>query len=78
MDPRIKKLKSTTCFGRHLTRKQIARIQETAATLPGVSRNRLCLTVCDLPGWRTARSGTRIQLTQRVLEELQRLGILLC
>ena len=76
MDPRIKKLKSTTFRGKRLTRKQIAHLQETVETLPDVSRHRLCHTVCDYLGWRTARGKPRLHLTLRVLEELEQLGIL--
>ncbi|MCY4611784.1 MAG: hypothetical protein OXC38_08825, partial [Gammaproteobacteria bacterium] len=39
MDEAIRKLKSTTFFGRRLTRRQIAAIQQTVHDCPGLSRN---------------------------------------
>ena len=47
MDPRIKSLETTTFFGRRLTRRQIADIQETVALFPDDSRNELAKTVCE-------------------------------
>ena len=47
MDPRIKSLETTTFFGRRLTRRQIAGIQETVALFPDDSRNELAKTVCE-------------------------------
>ena len=35
IDPRIQRLKLTTFFGKRLTRRQIADVQEMAASLPG-------------------------------------------
>ena len=76
MDPRIESLPSTTFFGKRLTRKQIADIQETVACLPRLSRHELGQTICEHLGWRTPKGNNRIQLTLRVLEQLERLGIL--
>ena len=41
MDEAIRKLKSTTFLGRRLTRRQIADVQRTARSFPGLSRNEL-------------------------------------
>ena len=76
MDPRIESLQSATFFGQRLTRKQIADIQETVACFPRLSRHELGQTICEHLGWRTPKGNNRIQLTLRVLEELERLGIL--
>ena len=50
IDPRIQRLKLTTFFGKRLTRRQIADVQEMAASLPGLSGNELGKTVCEAPG----------------------------
>ena len=75
MDQRIKDLPSTTFCGKRLTRKQIANIQETVAALPQLSRHEVGQTICEHLGWRTAAGDNRIALAQRLLEELERLGI---
>ena len=41
MDEAIRKLKSTTFLGRRLTRRQIADVQRTARSFPGLSCNEL-------------------------------------
>ena len=46
------------------------------ASLPGLSRNELGKTVCEHLGWKTKRGRSRVRLALRVLEELQRLGVL--
>ena len=76
MDPRIEALRSTTFFGRRLTRQQISEIQTTVAAFPSLSRHELGQTVCEQLGWRTGTGTNRIQLCQRLLEELERLGLL--
>ena len=76
IDPRIQRLKLTTFLGKRLTRRQIADVQEMAASLPGLSRNELGKTVCEQLGWKTKRGRSRVRLAVRVLEELERLGVL--
>ena len=76
MDPRIEALRSTTFFGRRLTRQQISEIQTTVAAFPLLSRHELGQTICEQLGWRTGTGTNRIQLCQRLLEELERLGLL--
>lgn len=76
MDPLIENLKSTTFFGRRLTRKQIAGIQETARLFPGLSRTELGHTICEHLGWHTPNGDTRLRMGLRLLTELDRLGIL--
>ena len=76
IDPRIQRLKLTTFFGKRLTRRQIADVQEMAASLPGLSRNELGKTVCEHLGWKTKRGRSRVRLAVRLLEELERLGVL--
>ena len=76
IDPRIQRLKLTTFCGKRLTQRQIADVQEMAASLPGLSRNELGKTVCEHLGWKTKRGRSRVRLAVRVLEELERLGVL--
>ena len=76
MDPRIEALRSTAFFGRRLTRQQISEIQTTVAEFPSLSRYELGQTICEQLGWHTGTGTNRIQLCQRLLEELERLGLL--
>ena len=76
MDPLIRNLKSTTFFGNRLTRRQIANIQETVRLCPGLSRAELGRTICEHLGWRTPKGRDRLSSAQRLLTELERLGIL--
>ena len=66
LDPRIEQLPSTTFFGRRLTRRQIAAIQETVAYLPRLSRTELGHTICEHLHWHTPRGRNRIQLDRLV------------
>jgi hypothetical protein len=65
IDPRIQRLKLTTFCGKRLTRRQIADVQEMAASLPGLSRNELGKTVCEHLGWKTKRGRSRVRLVVR-------------
>ena len=47
MDPRIAALQSTIFYGRRLTRRQIAEVQETVEQLANESRNELCKIICE-------------------------------
>ena len=76
MDPLIENLKSTTFFGKRLTRRQIAAIQETVGLFPKLSRTELGHTICEHLRWQTPKGSNRIHLATRLLEELERLGIL--
>ena len=76
MDPCIENLKSTTFFGKRLTRRQIADIQETVALFPGLSRRELGNTICEHLGWFTPKGGYRVQSCLGMLEQLEALGIL--
>ena len=76
MDPRIKKLKSTTFQGWRFTRKKLAEIQETVQLLPNLSRHELSQTLCVQLGWQTAKGVNREGFTLRVLKDLEQAGIL--
>ena len=75
MDPRIETLKSTTFFGKRLTRRQIAGIQATVERFPALSRRELGHTICEHLGWFTPKGDDRIQPGLRLLEQLEALGI---
>lgn len=75
MDPRIANLKSTTFFGKRLTRRQIAAVQATVLSFPALSRRELGHTICTHLGWYTSNGDLRIQLGLAFLEELEKLGI---
>ena len=75
MDPGIENLTSTTFFGRRLTRRQIADVQETVALLPALSRNELAKTICEHLSWTTPKATTGSR-PLRTLESLEELGIL--
>ncbi|MDE0702184.1 MAG: IS4 family transposase [Rhodospirillaceae bacterium] len=76
MDPRITNLESTTFFGRRLTRRQIADIQETVALLPNDSRSELAKTICEHLNWHTPKGDYRVSACLRMLERLEGFGIL--
>ena len=76
MDPRIRKLKTTT-FRRHrLTRRQLALMQETVELFPNDSRRELACTLCENFGWHTPSGSYREQFCLRILEQLEALDIL--
>ena len=60
MDPLIENLKSTTFFGKRLTRRQIADIQETVGLFPKLSRTELGHTICEHLRWQTPKGSNRI------------------
>ena len=76
MDEAIRKLKSTTFFGRRLTRRQIADVQCTVRDFPKLSRYELGHTICEHLNLHTPRGGNRVRTAQRLLERLEELGIL--
>ena len=76
MDPRIESLETTTFFGRRLTRRQIADIQETVAMCPALSRNELSKTICEHLDWHTPGGDYRVSACLRMLEQLEAAGIL--
>ena len=76
MDPRIERLESTTFFGRRLTRRQIADIQETVALSPALSRNELSRTIYEHLNWTTPRGAYRVAACLRMLEGLEECGVL--
>ncbi len=76
MDPRIENLETTTFFGKRLTRRQIALMKETVELFPNDSRRELARTLCENLSWHTPSGTCREQFCLRVLEELERLGVL--
>ena len=73
VDQRIIDLKSTTFSGRRLNRQQIADSQETVELLPNDSRNELAKTICEHPGWTTAKGDYRVGACLGMLETLETL-----
>ena len=71
MDPKITALRTTTFFGRRLTRAQTADVQETVAHLPNGSRNGLCRVICEHLNWKTAKGACRVGACLAVLESLE-------
>ena len=76
MDPGIESLASTTFFGRRLTRRQIADVQETVSLFPALSRNELAKTICEHLRWTTPKGDYRVAACLRMLESLEESGIL--
>ena len=76
MEPLIKKLKSTTFFGRRFTRRQIAEVQQMVATFPALSRKELAQTICEHLHWHTPSGGNRVKAALGLLEQLEQAGIL--
>ena len=76
MDPCIEALESTTFYGKRLTRKLIALMQETVALFTKDSRRELVRTLCENFNWHTPSGTFGEQFCLRVLEALEDLGIL--
>ena len=76
VEPLIKKLKSTTFFGRRFTRRQIAEVQQMVATFPALSRKELAQTICEHLHWHTPSGGNRVKAALGLLEQLEQAGIL--
>ncbi len=68
MDPRIENLETTTFFGKRLTRRQIAVMQEMVELFPNDSRRELARTLCENLDWHTPSGSCREQFCLRVLE----------
>ena len=77
IDPRIQGLPSTTFFGKRLTRRQIADVQEMVQACSGLSRTELAKTVCEHLHWKAGSGASRVRLATRFLEQLAEHGICL-
>ena len=75
IDPRIQDLPSTTFFGKRLTRRQIADVQEMVQACSGLSRTELAKTVCEHLHWKVGSGASRVRLATRFLEQLAEHGI---
>ena len=75
IDPRIQDLPSTTFFGKRLTRRQIADVQEMVQACSGLSRTELALTICEHLHWQAGSGASRVRLATRLLEQLAEHGI---
>ena len=75
MDEAIRTLKSTTFFGRRLTRRQIAEVQKTVRDFPALSRRELGHTICEHLGWHAPSGTDSIQSALGLLEALEEAGV---
>ena len=75
MDESIQTLKSTTFFGRRLTRRKIAEVQKVVRDFPALSRRELGHTICEHLGWRTPKGTDSIQSALGLLEALEEAGV---
>jgi len=69
-------LPCTTFSGRRFTSKQLARVQETVARFPKLSRRELARTICEHLKWTTPRGRHKIESCLSMLEALEKQGIL--
>jgi hypothetical protein len=68
-------LPSTTFSGRRFTRRQLARVQETVARFPQLSRTELARTLCEHLSWTTPNGKYKIESCQTLLEALEAHGV---
>ena len=68
-------LPGTTFSGRRFTRQQLARVQETVARFPKLSRTELARTVCEHLGWKTPTGRDKVQSCLTLLERLEGHGV---
>ena len=71
----VQTLETTTFRGRRFTRAQLARVQETVETFPNLSRHALASTLCEHLDWTTPKGSYKISSCLKLLDELERLGI---
>ena len=76
MDPSIKRLKSTTFYGRRFTRRQLEQIRSMVAMFRSLSRQELAQTVCENLDWRTEAGENRVFACLKMLEALEQAGVL--
>ena len=69
-------LPSTTFSGRKFTRKQLARVQETVARFPKLSRTELARTLCEHLSWTTPNGKYKIESCLTLLTALEAHGVL--
>ena len=70
IDPRIQGLPSTTFFGKRLTRRQIADVQEMVQACSGLSRTELAKTVCEHLRWKAGSGCARLTGQDQEVEVL--------
>jgi hypothetical protein len=68
-------LPTTTFSGRRFTRKQLARVQETVARFPKLSRTELARTLCEHLNWKTPNGKYKIESCLTLLEALEARGV---
>lgn len=75
MDPSIKRLKSTTFYGRRFTRQQLEQVRLMVAMFRSLSRQELAQTVCENLSWRSEAGENRVFACLKMLEALERAGV---
>jgi hypothetical protein len=68
-------LPATTFSARRFTRKQLARVQETVARFPKLSRTELARTLCEHLCWTTPNGKYKIESCLTLLEGLEAQGV---
>jgi len=68
-------LRSTTFSGRRFTRRQLARVQETVARFPQLSRTELARTLCEHLRWTTPNGKDKIESCLTLLDALEAHGV---
>ena len=68
-------LPSTTFSGRRFTRRQLARVQETVARFPKLSRTELARTLCEHLSWTTPNGKYKTESCLTLLEGLEAHGV---
>jgi len=68
-------LARTTFSGRRFTRKQLARVQETVARFPDLTRTELARTLCEHLNWKTPNGKDKVESCLSLLEALEAHGV---
>mgnify|MGYP001586355027 CR=1 FL=1 len=68
-------LPATTFSGRRFTRRQLARVQETVARFPKLSRTELARTLCEHLSWTTPNGKYKTESCLTLLEALEAQGV---
>ena len=75
MDESIKRLKTTTFFGRRFRRQQLQEVKRAVELFPALSRKELAQTVCEHLNWRTDSGENSVAACLKMLEQLQSEGV---
>jgi hypothetical protein len=62
-------------YGREITPRELSEIQQIVALFPNLSRSELAQTICENLSWYAPTGGNKFSACLRVLEKLERLGL---